>query len=600
MTVPTPTSIAGPFTGNGVTTILPVGFRFLTAADLVVTKTETATEIDTVLVLGTDYTVSGAGLFAGGSVTLLTPLAIGFTANVRRILDIVQDTDIKNQGPFFPEIHEDVFDRIIMICQQQQEQIDRFLTIADTIEEDNAATIAALVAQMNGLLASANAILAQQNAALDNFDDRYLGAFATEPTVDNDGNPLLTGALFFHTAPNAMKVWNGAAWVSTVSGAVLEEKMADEARTGDETAAIDGELVATLQAETTYFFDIVAFVSVAVEVGAGIKFALQGTAGIDTLIGQYRVFDDALVSTGVLTALSTIISADLDSGVAISQVHIQGTIKTTTTGTFGFGWSPAVAANTTTLKEGSSLKLSSGEGVQGPSGPPGPGMAAFAQSIALGATSAVINHNMNDSTVHLVNIVTDFFNGGWRLVSQDADNVTVEWANENPMNPGTLTAVISQSALSGPGGIIGPPGPEGPAGPAGPAGGPGGPVPFLYQVENLAAGVDIGDGTAANARTIFLAPAALTVGTITILSQGTPAGIDNANPLVIGVYRGTNLIVSKTYNTTTPFPANHAISSLGTLANNVFAFGEDLRIDVVGGATANPPSFIVQVEYTYD
>lgn len=50
-------------------------------------------------------------------------------------------------------------------------------------------------------------------AALDSFDDRYLGAKAVAPTTDNDGGALLVGALYFRTtAPIGMKVWTGTAW----------------------------------------------------------------------------------------------------------------------------------------------------------------------------------------------------------------------------------------------------------------------------------------------------------------------------------------------------------------------------------------------------
>jgi hypothetical protein len=49
-------------------------------------------------------------------------------------------------------------------------------------------------------------------AAYDSFDDRYLGAKATVPTLDNDGNPLLTGAMFFDTTANKMKVYDGIVW----------------------------------------------------------------------------------------------------------------------------------------------------------------------------------------------------------------------------------------------------------------------------------------------------------------------------------------------------------------------------------------------------
>jgi hypothetical protein len=55
--------------------------------------------------------------------------------------------------------------------------------------------------------------------AYDNFDDRYLGVFATAPTVDNDGDALVAGSLYFDSADGAMKVYTGSAWVAAyVSG----------------------------------------------------------------------------------------------------------------------------------------------------------------------------------------------------------------------------------------------------------------------------------------------------------------------------------------------------------------------------------------------
>ena len=49
----------------------------------------------------------------------------------------------------------------------------------------------------------------------DNFDDRYLGQKSSDPTQDNDGGSLLTGALYFNTSNNVMMVYNGSAWQRT-------------------------------------------------------------------------------------------------------------------------------------------------------------------------------------------------------------------------------------------------------------------------------------------------------------------------------------------------------------------------------------------------
>jgi len=51
-------------------------------------------------------------------------------------------------------------------------------------------------------------------AAYDNFDDRYLGAKASDPALDNDGNALIAGALYFNTTDSAMKLYTGSAWVA--------------------------------------------------------------------------------------------------------------------------------------------------------------------------------------------------------------------------------------------------------------------------------------------------------------------------------------------------------------------------------------------------
>lgn len=56
-------------------------------------------------------------------------------------------------------------------------------------------------------------------AAYDSFDDRYLGAKTSDPSVDNDGNALVAGALYFNSSAGIMKLYTGSAWVAAyVSG----------------------------------------------------------------------------------------------------------------------------------------------------------------------------------------------------------------------------------------------------------------------------------------------------------------------------------------------------------------------------------------------
>lgn len=115
MTVPTYRSRED-YTGNGVTTSYPYQFRIYKATDLVVTHA-TPDGVETTLVLNTDYTVTGVGKYAGGNVVLTSALTSGYHLTIERALPVTQETDLRNQGAYFAETHEDVFDRLVMILQ---------------------------------------------------------------------------------------------------------------------------------------------------------------------------------------------------------------------------------------------------------------------------------------------------------------------------------------------------------------------------------------------------------------------------------------------------------------------------------------------------
>ena len=132
------------YTGNGSTTVFSFNFRILAATDLVVTKADTD-GVETELVLSTDYTVSGVGSYSGGSITLASALTDGYALTIVREVPITQETDLRNQGSFFAETHEDVFDRLTMVAQQLQEQIDRSAKLPVTNTEDADALVADIV-----------------------------------------------------------------------------------------------------------------------------------------------------------------------------------------------------------------------------------------------------------------------------------------------------------------------------------------------------------------------------------------------------------------------------------------------------------------------
>jgi len=118
-------------------------FWILNQNDLRVTVRNPSTDVETVLVLTTDYTVSGVGNVGGGEITLVDVnqawlgtgnfLNTSWAITIRGVEALIQETDIRNQGEYFPEGIEDALDYQMRISQQQQDAIDRSARLPETI-----------------------------------------------------------------------------------------------------------------------------------------------------------------------------------------------------------------------------------------------------------------------------------------------------------------------------------------------------------------------------------------------------------------------------------------------------------------------------------
>jgi hypothetical protein len=93
------------------------------------------------------------------------------------------------------------------------------LTLSGAPTVDLHAATKAYVDTVAGSATSAAASAAAAATTYDNFDDRYLGAKSTAPSVDNDGNALITGAIYWNSSSNQMYAWTGSAWGSISSTA---------------------------------------------------------------------------------------------------------------------------------------------------------------------------------------------------------------------------------------------------------------------------------------------------------------------------------------------------------------------------------------------
>ena len=90
---------------------------------------------------------------------------------------------------------------------------------AEAVTARDASVVAkdASVAAKDLAVTAKNEAVTAKNAAetaLDSFDDLYLGAKSSAPSVDNDGDALTTGDQYFNSSTNKLNVWNGSAWIA--------------------------------------------------------------------------------------------------------------------------------------------------------------------------------------------------------------------------------------------------------------------------------------------------------------------------------------------------------------------------------------------------
>ena len=114
-----------------------------------------------------------------------------------------------------------------------------------TTQAGNAATSASTAStQATNAASSATAAAASASAAAtsaDNFDDIYLGAKSSAPSVDNDGDALTTGDLYFDTTSGTLNVFNGSTWVQIT----VDTDVKTGVSSNDTTAGyLNGKLIA--------------------------------------------------------------------------------------------------------------------------------------------------------------------------------------------------------------------------------------------------------------------------------------------------------------------------------------------------------------------
>ena len=352
------------YTATSGQTVFSVPFEFFANSNLLVYKNST------LLTITTHYTVTGAGVTGGGSITLVTGATAGDVITIIRDIPVERVTDFPTSGPFNIDALNTDLDRLTAMIREREDGITRVIQLAPTdttvslqlpaasarankvlsfdgtgnafvmteignwkgnwatatafalrdlvkdtsnnnvyicitahtstgsqpissnadvakwallvdaasatTSASNAASSAsaASTSASNASTSASNASTSASNASssataaqsaqtaaeaardqtlasFDSFDDRYLGTKSSDPAVDNDGNALLAGALYFNSVSGEMKVYNGTAWVAAyVSGTGFVAKVGGATGAADIPIGTTGERPA---ASTGYF-----------------------------------------------------------------------------------------------------------------------------------------------------------------------------------------------------------------------------------------------------------------------------------------------------------------------------------------------------------
>jgi hypothetical protein len=253
MTITTELARMPAHAGDGSTTQFAYAFRIIDDGELlVILRDQDGNE--TQQVKGSDYTVTGAGDADGGSVIFSTPPSVGNQVHIilnpeyTQLVDLVAD-DLEKLGDKLTQQNKrskDLAERTLRLNDTEPlsgnfDAGGRGLGgLADGVEDDDAMTVgqaqsyvdaaaaqaavaesrvsdaqAAQAAAEEAAANSENARIAAENA-FDLFDDRMLGAHASDPATDNDGNPLQEGSIYFNTTIDKWKSYRNGSWFALI------------------------------------------------------------------------------------------------------------------------------------------------------------------------------------------------------------------------------------------------------------------------------------------------------------------------------------------------------------------------------------------------
>jgi len=171
--------------------------------------------------------------------------------------------------------------------------------------------------------------LQEATDANEEFTKLYLGAFASSPTVDNEGEALQTGAVYYDSVLSALYYWTGTSWIigeSTVAAEIF--KIAAEAARDAAVVAKDAAVLAKDDAEaaaSNAAVDAAAAVSAALAAAQGSaddasnSASAASTSASNAATSETNAGDSAAAAAASAASIDTVKLAGIEVGAQVNR-----------------------------------------------------------------------------------------------------------------------------------------------------------------------------------------------------------------------------------------------------------------------------------------
>jgi hypothetical protein len=169
--------------------------------------------------------------------------------------------------------------------------------------------------------------------ASNEFNTIYLGAKTTAPTLDNDGNALIVGALYFNTVTDIMYSWDGTVWISAITGANTATTDTNQTITGVKTftqpivGSVTGNAATATTLATSRTFNLSGDVTgVAQSFNGSANVSIPSTIANDAVTSA-KIINDAVTNAKIQNLAVTVgkLGTTEQTRIAKAWVNFNGT-----------------------------------------------------------------------------------------------------------------------------------------------------------------------------------------------------------------------------------------------------------------------------------